>query len=107
MIDECHLLWGDILGYLWGRKELREYLNDINQDLSSEEWQIICTKFAPNAPEQNPVEDIWLQGKNLLRKFHHLCKSFKVVKWLFKFFLDGQIFDFPKLYQYGILPQAI
>ena len=123
MIDECHILGGDILGYVWGRtdirieipikneksrqtyygaldyqtkefivkeyetantentikflkylqkkrpgkklaifwdgatyhdsKEFREYLNDINQDLSSEEWQIICTKFAPNAPEQN------------------------------------------------------
>jgi putative transposase len=174
MIDECHLLWGDILGYVWGRtdmrieipikneksrqtyyggldyqtkefilkeyesgntentidfikylrkqrpqkkiaifwdgatyhdsKEFREYLNDINKDLSPEEWQIICTKFAPNAPEQNPVEDIWLQGKNLLRKFYHLCKSFKVVKWLFKFFIDGQIFDFPKLYQYEITP---
>jgi hypothetical protein len=26
-------------------------------------------------------------------------------KWLFKFFADGQIFDFPKLFQYGILPQ--
>lgn len=177
MIDECHLLWGDILGYVWGRtnmrieipvknekmrqtyygaldyktkefimkeyesgntentidfikylqnqraqkklaifwdgasyhgsKEFREYLNDINKNLSEEEWQIICTKFAPNAPEQNPVEDIWLQGKNWLRKFYHLCKSFKVVKWLFKFFLDGEIFDFPKLYQYGIMPQPI
>jgi putative transposase len=177
MIDECHLLWGDLLGYVWGRtdmrieipikneksrqtyygaldyqtkefivkeyetantentikfikylqkqrpgkklaifwdgatyhdsKEFREYLNDMNKDLSSEEWQIICTKFAPNAPEQNPVEDIWLQGKNFLREFHHLCTSFKVVKWLFKFFTDGQIFDFPKLYEYRIMPQSI
>lgn len=177
MIDECHLLWGDILGYVWGRtdmrieipikneksrqtyygaldyqtkefivqeyqsgntentinfikylrqkrkgkklaifwdgatyhgsKEFQEYLTEINANLSPEEWLINCTKFAPNAPEQNPVEDIWLQGKNFLRKFYHLCKSFKVVKWLFKFFADGQIFDFPKLYQYGILPQPI
>jgi transposase len=177
MIDECHLLWGDILGYVWGRtdqrieiplkneksrqtyygaldyqtkefivkeyesgntentikflkyllslrkgkrlaifwdgatyhdsKEFREYLTIINQDLSEAEWLITCHKFAPNAPEQNPVEDIWLQVKNFLRQFYHLCKSFKIVKWLFKFFADGQIFDFPKLYEYGILPQPI
>lgn len=23
MIDECHLLWGDILGYAWGRTDKR------------------------------------------------------------------------------------
>ena len=177
MIDECHLLWGDLLGYVWGRtdkrievpiknekerqtyygaldyqtkefivkeykngntentrdflehllsqrqgkrlaifwdgatyhdsEEFRQYLATINQGLEEEEWLITCTKFAPNAPEQNPVEDIWLQGKNFLRQFYHLGSSFKIVKWLFKFFLDGQIFDFPKLFQYGILPQLI
>lgn len=177
MIDECHLLWGDILGYVWGRtdqrieipiknakirqtyygaldyqtkefiveeyesgntentikflqyllskrkgkrlaifwdgatyhnsKKIREYLTIINQNLLEEEWLITCHKFAPNAPEQNPVEDIWLQVKNFIRQFYHLCKSFKVVKWLFKFFADGQIFDFPKLYQYSFLPQPI
>lgn len=177
MIDECHLLWGDILGYVWGRtdirieiplkneksrttyygaldyqtkefivkeyqsgntentikfindlrekrkgkklaifwdgatyhdsQEFRDYLAEINQNLPEEEWLITCTKFAPNAPEQNPVEDIWLQVKNFIRKFYHVCQSFKVVKWLFEFFADGQIFDFPKLYRYGILPQAI
>ncbi|MDE5079440.1 MAG: IS630 family transposase, partial [Trichodesmium sp. St2_bin6] len=51
------------------------------------------------------VEDIWLQTKNFIREFYHLCSSFKIVKWLFKFFADGQIFDFPKLFKYGILPQ--
>ena len=53
-------------------KEFREYLDEINKNLSEEEWQIRCIKFAPNAPEQNPVEDIWLQGKNWLRKFYYL-----------------------------------
>lgn len=171
MIDECHLLWGDLLGYAWGRtdmrleiplknektrqtyygaldyltkefivkecrsgntvntidfikylqqkrpgqklaifwdgaryhdsQEFRDYLSEINSDLPEGEWLITCTKFAPNAPEQNPVEDIWLQVKNFIRKFYYLCGSFKIVKWLFKLFADGQIFDFPKLYQYG------
>jgi hypothetical protein len=23
MIDECHLLWGDICGYVWGKSNMR------------------------------------------------------------------------------------
>ena len=86
-------------------QEFRELLKLINQEKPEEKWWINCLKFAPNAPEQNPVEDIWLQTKNFMIAFYHLCSSFKIVKWLFKFFADGQIFDFPKLFQYGILPQ--
>jgi transposase len=177
MIDECHLLWGDLLGYVWVRtdcrgeipikneknrqtyygaldyenyefivqeypsgntentgkfikylqkqrpgkrlaifwdgasyhksQEFKEYLKQVNGDLPEEQWLVHCTTFAPNAPEQNPVEDIWLQAKNFIRHFSHLCDSFKMVKWLFKFFADGQIFDFPKLFYYKILPQLI
>jgi transposase len=46
-------------------QKLREYLELVNKGKFPEEWQINCILFAPNAPEQNPVEDIWLQGKNL------------------------------------------
>jgi transposase len=52
-------------------------------------------------PEQNPVEDIWLQAKNLLRKFAYRCKSFAIIQRLFVVFLNRQIFGFPKLYMYG------
>jgi hypothetical protein len=55
---------------------------------------LIC----PELPEQNPVEDIWLQGKNLLRKFAYRCKSFAIVKRLFMFLLNRQILGFSKLY---------
>ena len=176
MQDECHLLWGDLLSYAWGRtdkrievpiknekerqtyygaldyytkefslhpydsgntkntiefikylqqqkgdkrlvliwdgasyhrsKDLREYLEKVNGDLPEEEWRVTCIRFAPNAPEQNPVEDVWLQTKNFVRTQYHRCKSFKGVKSLFEFFVDGQVFDFPKLNQYGFLPQA-
>ena len=63
--------------------------------------------FALNAPEQNPVEDIWWSTKNFIIIFYHLCSYFKIVKWLFKFFADGQIFNFPKLFQYEVLPQPM
>jgi putative transposase len=169
-IDECHLLWGDVCGYVWGKtdirieipikneknrqsyfgaldaqtkefiireypagngentvnfmeylqkqrpgqriaviwdgasyhksKQVKDFLATVNNGYEASQWRITCLLFAPNAPEQNPVEDVWLQAKNFLRKFWHLCKSFSVVKWLFKFFTNHQKFDFPKLGQY-------
>lgn len=171
-LDECHLLWGDVCGYVWGKtdqrievpivserqrqtyfgalnyrtkefvlkayakgnsehtieflkylqaqcpgqrlavfwdgasyhrsKELKAYLQSVNQDLAEDAWQITCTRFAPNAPEQNPVEDLWLQAKRLIRECYHLCKSFAVVKFLFEFVTHRQVFDFPKLSMYGV-----
>lgn len=169
-VDECHLLWGDVCGYVWGQTNIRievpiqnererqTYFGGLNyqtkefiireyssgnsentiaflKDLQSQcpgqriaviwdgasyhksesmktflasvnhgyeftHWRVTCILFAPNAPQQNPVEDVWLQAKNFLRKFWHLCKSFPVVKWLFKFITNHQKFDFPKLKQY-------
>jgi transposase len=28
-----------------------------------QQWKIHARRFAPNCPEQNPLEDIWLQAK--------------------------------------------
>lgn len=170
-LDECHLLWGDVMGYVWGKTdqrievpvvnerqrqtyfgalnygtkdflvkayesgnsestieflkylrkaypqqrlaifwdgasyhrsgELKTYLQSVNEDSEEDDWQITCTRFAPNAPEQNPVEDIWLHAKRFIRKCYHLCKSFAVVKFLFEFITHRQVFDFPKLSMYG------
>ncbi|MEH2071032.1 MAG: IS630 family transposase [Nostoc sp.] len=80
--------------------EVKKFLLGVNDRHEPAQWPITCIRFAPNAPEQNPVEDVWLQSKNFLRKYWHLCKSFSVVKWLFKFFTNHQEFDFPKLHQY-------
>jgi putative transposase len=80
--------------------ETKAFLASVNDNSEPENWQITCILFAPNAPQQNPVEDIWLQAKNFLRKFWHLCKSFSIVKWLFKFSVERQKFDFPKIHQY-------
>ncbi len=80
--------------------EVQDFLASVNYEHEVSQWQITCILFAPNAPQQNPVEDMELQTKNFLRKFWHLGKSFSVVKWLFKFFTNHQQFDFPKLHQY-------
>ena len=44
-------------------EEVRAYLNQVNEGLGEKNWKITCLLFAPNAPEQNPVEDVWLRGK--------------------------------------------
>ena len=129
-LDECHLLWGDVCGYVWGKsntrievpivnerekqtyygaldyfnqeffvqayptansehtisflnylqekrphqriaiiwdgasyhrsQELKDYLQSLNTGRPQPSWQLTCIRFAPNAPEQNPVEDVWL-----------------------------------------------
>jgi transposase len=169
-VDECHLLWGDACGYVWGRTnqrieipmtnekqrqtyygalngltgemllraypkgdsensvkfldyllqqcpgqrlaiiwdgasyhkfgEMPAFLTEINQGLPENEWKISCLLFAPNAPEQNPVEDIWLKGKNFIRTHYPLYSSFKEMKNLFVDALHQQVFDFPKLLHY-------
>ena len=169
--DECHLLWGDICGYGWGKtserlevpmtnermkqtyygvvnlqtqecliqpyekgnsestiafldylqhqygearialiwdgasyhrsQEVKEYLASVNEGLSQKQWRITCIRFAPNAPQQNPIEDVWLQAKRFLREYYQLCKSFKIVQYLFQFATHHQVFDFPKLFTYG------
>lgn len=81
--------------------EFQAYLNTVNCGLNESEWKVTCIRFAPNDPTQNPVEDIWLQAKNFLREFYHLCKSFTQVKRLFELVTHHQVFDFPKLFMYG------
>lgn len=176
LLDECHLLWGDVCGYVWGKTserievpttsarqrqtyfgafnyctkefvvkayptansestiaflqylqtlcpaqqiavfwdgasyhrsdELKAYLASVNQGRTEDAWQISCTRFAPHAPEQNPVEDIWLQAKRWIREWYHLCKSFAVVKLLFELVTHRQVFEFPKLSMYGVFSSA-
>ncbi len=81
--------------------EMREYLDLVNHNLEKSEWLIRCELFAPNAPEQNPVEDIWLRGKNFRREHWYLCKYFPLIKKLFMLVTHCQFFDFSKLNMYG------
>jgi putative transposase len=92
------LIWDGASYHRFG--EFREYLAQVNQENSQGDLEITCILFAPNAPQQNPVEDVWLQGKNFLRKYWYLCKSFWAVKKLFELFYDCSKFDFPKIHQY-------
>lgn len=171
LLDECHLLWGDLSGYVWGKMDqsiaipvvnerqkqtyygaidylqkevlikaydagnsdnsvsflkylqdcssnqrllilwdgasyhrsqtVRDFLAQVNQGLSNSSWQLHCVRFAPNCPQQNPIEDVWLQAKNWVRRFCGLGTSFAHLKWLFEWFLQNTTFDFSKLQMYG------
>ena len=175
MIDECHLLWGDACGYVWGKTNIRieipmtnmrerqtyfgalnyqtkqffvqaygtgnsentvsflkylqrlnpgtktliiwdgasyhkygempEFLREVNQGLDKPDWMITCELFAPHAPEQNPVEDIWLQAKRFIRECWYFCGSFPMIKELFMLTTHYQFFEFSKLNMYGIFAQ--
>lgn len=80
---------------------VQEFLQQVNGSLSPEAWKVTCIRLAPNAPEQNPVEDVWLQAKQFIRKYARLCKKFWSVKLLFKLFTHCQIFAFAKAFMYG------
>ena len=62
-------------------KEVKKYLDEVNEGIREEKnWKINCLLFAPNAPDQNPVEDVWLRGKDFLRKHFYENKNFQQVK---------------------------
>ena len=86
---------------------VRQFLEQLNVGLSPENWKITCIRLAPNAPEQNPVEDVWLQAKQFIRKYARLCKKFRSVKFLFQLVTHCQIFAFPKAFMYGYCSSPI
>jgi len=63
-------------------------------------WPITCVQFAPHAPEQNPIEDVWLQVKTYVRKHWFACDTFQQVMHLFEEALETLTFDFAKLRMY-------
>ena len=167
-VDECHLVWGDSLGYVWGprgerievpiqnererqtyygavnlltgkawvmpaatgngaysvrflnalrrhfqgrrllilwdrasyhRGELvKAYLRKLNGDRPEQERRIHLEYFTANAPEQNPMEDVWLAGKTWLRRHWYLLETFQevtdqFVRFIHDFILESRKFE--------------
>jgi transposase len=169
-IDQCHLLWDDARGYVWGPKtqrieipmtnfrerqtyygaieplsgelivvptesangywttifveylrdhypgkrlillwdgasyhrgvEMQDYLEAVNLKRSRDKWLVTCVLFAPNAPEQNPIEDVWWKAKQYLRKHWRECPTFQRVMQVFEEALNTLSFHFEKLLMY-------
>ncbi len=87
--------------------EMRRYLEEVNKGLEEKDWKITCLLFESSAPEQNPVEDIWLKGKNFLRRHFYQNKTFAQVKNSFFNFLNRHFFNLNKFEWYIEIPQII
>ena len=85
-------------------QELREFLTHINQ---GDDWVVNCLRFAPYAPQENPIENLWGQAKQLLRQMHQRCTSFKLTRRLFELFFEFQFFTLPDLTRYDTFSQVI
>lgn len=84
---------------------MRAFLAQSNDGVPEEAWPITCIPFATEAPEQNPIEDVWLKGKKFLRKNFLQNKAFANVKQCFVQFLSSLSFDSSKFDWY--YPQNI
>ena len=92
------LLW-DGASYHRG-SEMQEYLEGVNFGQPCDEWSVRCVLFAPNAPEQNPIEDVWLKAKEYVRKHWRDCSTFRLVMHFFEEALNTLSFQFEKLRMY-------
>ena len=59
---------------------------------------IQCINVAPYAPEQNPIETVWLKAKQVIRTHFHENPLFKRVKELFVNSIHDTYFYVPKLH---------
>lgn len=95
------IFWDGATYHRYG--EMIEFLRQVNQGLTEDQWKVTCVFLAPHAPQENPVEDVWLKAKTFVRRHWYLASSFDKVKQLFMRAIKSEpYFDFPKLDQYMI-----
>lgn len=88
--------------------EMKAYLEAVNYGLPREKWLVTCVQFAPHAPEQNPIEDVWHKAKAFIRKHWNRCdETFRSVTALFEEALETMTCSFDKLGMYTQFLQLI
>ena len=85
---------------------MKAYLKELNGDRPEQERLIHLEYFAPNAPEQNPMEDVWLAAKTWIRQHFFLFETFEQVKHQFVTFIHDFILKTTKFDWYWT-PQLI
>lgn len=85
-------------------QEFRDFLSQVNQ---GEDWKVHCLRFPPYAPKENPIENIWGQLKQILRKFHQRCGSFRFTKKLFEMLIKYHLFRLPDLSEHKAFSNII
>ncbi len=84
--------------------QLRAFLAQVNQ---GDEWKVHCLRFPPYAPQENPIENLWGQAKQLLRQMHQRCRSFQLTRRLFELFFEYQLHTLPDLRSYNAFSSII
>ncbi|MBP1466711.1 transposase [Candidatus Chloroploca sp. M-50] len=84
-------------------KEMERFLAEVNGALSPEDWPITCINVAPHDPTQNPIEEVWRQGKAAIQKLRLVATKFQDVIDAFEQVLERHTFDFPNRQRYGRL----
>lgn len=81
---------------------VRDYVGQINgPECPEPQRRIQLLRFAPHAPAQNPMEDVWLAGKREVRKQWAELTTFADVKGVFSETITTTHFHFHKLDWYG------
>jgi putative transposase len=83
--------------------ELRAYLAKVNDHLPPDEWPLTLINFAPHDPTQNPIEEVWRQGKLAIQQLRLAATHFREVITAFEAQVERKIFAFPKRQMYGDL----
>jgi hypothetical protein len=78
---------------------VKDYLQEINGDLPQEQWPLTLIGLATNAPEHNPIEHVWLNGKTQIRKQAGL-KTFAQVKQCFVDTITANTYNYEKFNSY-------
>lgn len=88
----------------WHQGPLMEaFLQRVNGGRDPDNWPITCINFAPHDPTQNPIEEVWRQGKTAIQQRRLVAKRFHEVITAFEDVLERTTFDFPHLQRYGDL----
>jgi transposase len=69
------LIFWDGAAYHQG-KLMQEFLSKTNTGLEKKDWQVTCHLFAPYAPEENPIESVWLQVKSACQALLSFLQEF-------------------------------
>jgi putative transposase len=83
--------------------EMKRFLAKLNGDRSPEDWVLPCIHFAPHDPTQNPIEEVWRQGKSGIQKRRLVATTVQEVVDAFERDLERQFFDVPNRQRYGRL----
>lgn len=83
--------------------EVAAFLARVNGGYAPDDWPITCINFAPHDPTQNPIEEVWHQGKGAIQKLRLAATKFHEVIDAFERVLERKRFDFPNRQRYGSL----